>query len=259
MNKRLRISAGLSALMFAAPLFASPGPAATGEPQTLTAERILKRIDDNYGSDSKIIVSEMVIHGRRESRSVKARSWIRGIDQSFTEYLEPARDKGTKMLKLGDELWTYAPSTDRTIKISGHLLRQSVMGSDLSYEDMMEDPVLGNIYEAGIAGEETFLERPCWVLELSAKIEDTAYFKRKIWADRERFVVLKEELFARSGKLLKTLEARSVRRIEERWITDRMVYRDVMKTSGGTEFNIVSIEFNANIPDYIFSKASLRR
>jgi len=43
------------------------------------------------------------------------------------------------MLKLGDELWTYTPETDRIIKISGQMLRQSVMGSDLSYEDMMED------------------------------------------------------------------------------------------------------------------------
>ena len=115
------------------------------------------------------------------------------------------------MLKLGDELWTYTPSTDRIIKISGHMLRQSVMGSDLSYEDMMEDPVLGNIYEAAVVGEETVLERPCWVLELTATKEDTAYFKRKIWVDKERFVILREEMFARSGKLLKTLEVKSVK------------------------------------------------
>ena len=229
------------------------------DPQAFSAARILKKIDDNHGADSKIIVSEMIIHGRRESRTVKAKSWVQGVTQSFTEYLEPARDKGTKMLKLADELWTYTPSTDRTIKIAGHLLRQSVMGSDLSYEDMMEDPVLSHIYEAAIVGEETLQNRPCWILELSAKKEDIAYFSRKIWADRERFVILKAEMHARSGKLLKTLEAKSVRWIGERWVSDKLVYRDVMKTGEGTEFNIESIEFNAVIPDYIFSKASLRR
>jgi hypothetical protein len=36
------------------------------------------------------------------------------------------------MLKLGDQLWTFSPSTDRTIQIAGHMLRQSVMGSDMS-------------------------------------------------------------------------------------------------------------------------------
>jgi outer membrane lipoprotein-sorting protein len=255
MNKSL----ALATLVLAAALF-PPGPfVSAAEPQALTAAQILKKIDDNHGADSKIIVSEMIIHGRRDSRSVKSKSWIQGVTRSFTEYLEPARDAGTKMLKLADELWTYTPDTDRTIKISGHLLRQSIMGSDLSYEDMMEDPVLSHLYEPKIVGQESLLGRPCWVLELTAKAEDVAYFTRKIWADRERFVILKAEMSARSGKLLKTLEAKSVKWMGDRWIQDKMVYRDVMKTGEGTEFNIDSIEFNASIPDYIFSKASLRR
>ena len=49
------------------------------------------------------------------------------------------------------------------------MLRQSVMGSDMSYEDMMEDPKLENLYNATVVGEDTLLERPCWILELKAK------------------------------------------------------------------------------------------
>jgi hypothetical protein len=37
-------------------------------------------------------------------------------------------------------------SVDRTIQIAGHMLRQSVMSSDMSYEDLMEDPKLVNLY-----------------------------------------------------------------------------------------------------------------
>ncbi len=76
------------------------------------------------------------------------------------------------MLKLGDQLWTYSPQTDRTILISGHMLRQSVMGSDLSYEDMMEDPFLQNTYNAEIVGSDTISNRSVWILELKAKKED---------------------------------------------------------------------------------------
>ena len=54
------------------------------------------------------------------------------------------------MLKLDKRLWIYSPSTDRTIQLSGHLLRQSVMGSDLSYEDMMEERKLSEVYTAEI-------------------------------------------------------------------------------------------------------------
>ena len=110
--------------------------------QAPDGEAILRRVDDNMGSDNKITVSEMIIHGRRGSRSVRAKSWISGRIKSLPSSCRPAARKGTKMLKLQDQLWTYAPSTDRTILISGHMLRQSVMGSDLSYEDLLEDPAL---------------------------------------------------------------------------------------------------------------------
>jgi outer membrane lipoprotein-sorting protein len=227
--------------------------------QTPSGDEILRKIDENGGSDNKVIVAGMIIHGRRESRTVKSKSWIQGTNQSFTEFLEPAREKGTKMLKLGDELWTYAPSTDRIIKISGHLLRQSVMGSDLSYEDMMEDPELRNIYQAQVAGEESFLERPCWILDLSSTRADSAYDKRKIWVDRERYVILKEERFAKSGKLLKTLEATRVVRIQNRWVAEKSRFRDTLKGGDGMEFVVESIEFNAKLPDALFTKASLRK
>jgi outer membrane lipoprotein-sorting protein len=223
-----------------------------------TGEEILKRVDTNIGSDNKIATAEMIINGRRGSRSIKSKSWIYGEEKSYTEYLSPAREAGTKMLKLEDQLWTYIPSTDRTIKISGHMLRQSVMGSDLSYEDMMEDPELLNLYDANVIEEETYLDRPCWVLELTAKVEDISYHSRKIWVDKERYVSLKEERFARSGKLLKVFEVKEVRSIQNRWVPVHMVFKDALKSGKGTEYFIESIEFNADIPEALFTKASLR-
>ena len=220
---------------------------------------VLKQVDKNIGSDNKVSTSEMVIHGRRGSRTIKSKSWLQGIDKSFTEYLAPAREKGTKMLKLEDQLWIYMPSTDRTIKISGHMMRQSVMGSDLSYEDFMEDPELNKLYEAKVVMEEVFLERPCWVLELTSKRSDIAYHSRKIWVDKERFVSLKEERFAKSGKLLKTFTVMKVSRTQNRWIPTHVVFKDELKSGKGTEFFLESIELNANIPEHIFTKASLRK
>jgi len=224
-----------------------------------SADLILERADQNAVTGNKIILSQMTIHGRRDTRSIKSKSWIQGNDKTFTEYLEPPREKGIKMLKLGDQLWTYSPDTDRTISISGHMLRQSVMGSDLSYEDMMEDRELRKLYAARVTGEETVLERPCWVLELTAKLEDVAYYSRKVWVDKERYVLLKEERYAKSGKLLKTLDVKSVTRVQNRWVQDVAVFKDALKTGEGTEFKIESIEFDVPIPEALLSKASLRK
>jgi outer membrane lipoprotein-sorting protein len=227
--------------------------------ETPTGEWILDKVDENAYAATRIAVSQMVIHLARTTRTVKAKSWVSGSNKSFTEFLSPARDRGTKMLKLGDELWTYTPSTDRTIKISGSMLRQSVMGSDLSYEDMMEDRRLLDLYSAEVAAEDTALGRQCWVLVLTAKSAGVSYASRRIWVDKERFVPLREYRYAKSGKLLKTTEVTSVSRRDGRWVADRVSFKDALKTGAGTELTLDSIWLDAPIPDYLLSKAALRR
>lgn len=227
--------------------------------EELTGQAILERVDANLTSESRIVVSSMVIHDRRGTRTVRSQTWARGQQDAFTEYLSPPRERGTKMLKLEDRLWIYSPSTDRTILIAGHLLRQSVMGSDLSYEDMMEEPRLSANYEAELTSRDTLGERPVWILELKAVGPNVTYPSRKVWVDRERFVPLREELYAKSGKLLKKVELSDFDRIDDRWYPRKTVYKDVLKAGDGTEFLVESVEFDVPIPDYVFSKASLRR
>jgi outer membrane lipoprotein-sorting protein len=224
-----------------------------------SGEWLLNKVDENASAETRVAVSQMVIHLARSTRTVRAKSWSAGTDKSFTEFLYPPRDKGTKMLKLGDELWTYTPATDRTIKISGHMLRQSVMGSDLSYEDMMEDAKLLDQYAATVAGEDTAFGRSCWVVELAAKRPDVSYHSRKLWVDKARFVPLREHRFAKSGKLLKTTEVTSVVQRQGRWLADRVTFRDALRTGAGTEFILDSISLNVPIPDHVFSKAALKR
>ena len=222
-----------------------------------TGKEILQRIDANMSSDTRYVKSRMIIHGPRSSRTVESESWGQGLT-SYTGYLAPAREKGTKMLKLEDKLWIYSPSTDRTIQISGHMLRQSVMGSDLSYEDMMDDRKLSDIYDAGIVGEETIGGSECWIVEMKAVVEDAAYQMRKLWVDKSRFIPLKEELYAKSGKLLKKTELSNITKHGTRWYPQKMTFKDMLKKGAGTEFIIDEIRFNVEIPEHLLTKASLR-
>ena len=223
------------------------------------ADTILETVDKNMSSKNRIFESDMVIHGRRSSRTITSRSYSVGDMQSFTEYISPAREAGTKMLKLENQLWIYSPSTDRTIQISGHMLRQSVMGSDLSYEDMMDDRKLTEIYSATIAGHEEIDGRDTYVLDLIAKVADVAYHSQKVWVDSERFVPLKQEMFAKSGHLLKRTTLSDVQRIQGRWFPMTMVYKDMLKDGSGTEFRVTDAKFDQEIPEYIFTKAALKQ
>lgn len=223
------------------------------------AKVILDKVDKNMSSRNRVFESSIIIHGRRSSRTLTSISYSAGDKQSFTEYLSPARDQGTKMLKLENQLWIYSPSTDRIIQISGHMLRQSVMGSDLSYEDMMDDRKLTDIYTARVTGNETVDGRDTYVLELTAVVADVAYHSQKIWVDTERFVPLKQEMFAKGGQLLKRTNLSDVKQIQGRWFPMTIVYKDILKEGSGTEFRFTSVKFDQNIPDYIFTKAALKQ
>jgi len=223
------------------------------------ADGILKKVEMNMSSDNRVFESTMIIQGNRTDRTITSRTYSVEDKKSFTEYLSPAREQGTKMLKLENQLWIYSPSTDRIIQISGHMLRQSVMGSDLSYEDMMDNRKLTDVYSAQVTGNEMIDDRKTYILELTARVTDVAYHSRKMWIDSERFVPLKEELFAKSGQLLKRTTLSDVKQLDGRWFPEKIVYKDMLKQGNGTEFRITNIKFNQKIPDYIFTKAALKQ
>ena len=71
---------------------------------------------------------------------------------------------------------------------------------------------------------------------------------------------MKEELYAKSGKLLKTATMGDVKRIQGRWFPSRFIYKDELKrNSKGTEWVIEEISFDMNISASRFSKAMLRK
>ena len=231
-----------------------------GQSNELTVQEIITAMDDNLNAKSRVMTSKMIVHGRRSSRTIESKNWVIGINQAFTEYLSPPREAGTKMLKLEDKLLTYSPQTDRVIQISGHMLRQSVMGSDMSYNDMMEDRPLLELYEAILEGSVIIDGRDHWIMLLKAKVKGLSYPQRRSWIDKEYLLPMKEELYAKSGKLLKTATMDGIKKIQGRWFPSRYLFKDELKrNSKGTEWHIDDIQFDVNIPDKRFSKSNLRK
>jgi len=231
-----------------------------GQSEEMSVGDIIQAMDNNLNAKSRILTSKMIVHGLRSSRTIESKNWVVGIDKAFTEYLSPPREAGTKMLKLDDKLWTYSPQTDRVIQISGHMLRQSVMGSDMSYNDMMEDRPLMELYEATLEGSVEIDGRDHWIMLLTAKVKGLSYPMRRAWIDKEYLLPMKEELYAKSGKLLKTSTMDGIKKVQGRWFPTRFIFKDELKrNSKGTEWIIDKIEFDSEIAESRFSKARLRK
>ena len=223
-----------------------------------SGKSVLDKVDNNMSAKTRVMTASMEIGTERTKRTMVSKTYGEGDHKAYTEYLAPAREKGTKMLKLQNQLWIYSPATDRTIQISGHMLRQSVMGSDMSYEDMMNDKPLLEQYKAEVTGTETVDGRKCWVVLLTAIIPDVNYYSRKTWVDSERYVPLKEELFAKSGKLLKRITFTNVQKVEGRWYPMSFVYKDMLKDGPGTRMTIQEIKLNTPIAASYFNLGKLK-
>jgi len=223
-----------------------------------SGKTILDKVDNNMSSKNRVSTSKMIIEGARNTRTMEMKSWSVGDQKSFSEYLAPAREKGTKMLKLDNKLWIYSPTTDRTVQISGHMLRQSVMGSDVSYEDMMNDTPLLEQYKAEVTAEEVIDGRKCYVITLIAILPEVNYYKQKMWVDEERFVPLRIDMYAKSGKLLKQSTLSDVKKVQGRWFPMSIVYKDMLKTGAGTKMVFDEIQFDVSISESIFNKSNLK-
>ena len=223
----------------------------------LTAEEIIQKRDDNEYIQSSYAEATMIISqgGRRIEKSMIMYSLEK---DGLVEFTNPA-DRGTKYLKRDDNLWMFFPDAEDIVKISGHMLEQGFMGSDFSYQDMMESDKLTELYTFALLEEDTFNDRPCYVLEaIAVPGQKVSYYRRVSWIDKERFVGLKEELYAESGRLLKTSEVQEIREIEGRWLPAQSIMENKLRKETYTQFIINEIELNPELDASMFSLQSLR-
>jgi negative regulator of sigma E activity len=139
------------------------------------------------------------------------------------------------------------------------MLNQGMMGSDFSYQDIMESDKLTDLYDFKILKEEELNGRPCYVLEgVVREGVKVSYYRRVSWVDKERFIGLKEELYAQSGRLLKETKVNELEKINERWIPVDSVMEDKLRKNTYTEFKISLIDFNPEIPEETFTLQNLK-
>ena len=199
----------------------------------------------------------MEITQRERVNTKTMRAWVEGDDRALVEFTNK-RDLGTRILKIEDDLWLFSPTAEEEVRLSGEMLNQGMMGSDFSYQDALESAQLMELYESSVIGIETLDGRPCYVLEFVAREGvRVSYYKRKIWVDTERYLGLREELYAPSGKLLKQSSTEHIEKIGERYYPMVVVMEDMTRKGSSTRLVIESIVFNQAISADTFTRQRL--
>jgi len=230
--------------------------------QTPSAAELLRRVDNNEIYTTIEYEGEIVIDNanRRYVKTMKA--WGRGNTHSFIEFTN-SEDRGTKYLKRDGRLYVYSPDTEEVMLISGHMLKESMMGSDMSYEDTLNNETLSSRYDPSIAGSEIIningSNRDSWVLELKAKKKTESYPSRKLWIDKENGDLLRYELYALSGVKLKEYNLLKVEVIAGRRFPVEGEMRDLMRKDSKTKFVMRNVVLDKPIADSVFSQRNLER
>jgi len=230
--------------------------------QSPSAAELLRRVDNNEIYATIEYEGEFVIEyqGRRYVKTMKA--WGRGNTHSFIEFTNP-EDRGTKYLKRDGRLFVYSPDTEEVMLISGHMLKEAMMGSDMSYEDTLDNDTLSSRYDPVIAGSETVTinggGRDSWILELKSKKKTESYPSRKLWIDKENGDLLRYELYALSGVKLKEYNLLKVEVIAGRRFPVEGEMRDLMRKNSKTTFVMKNVVLDKPIADSVFSQRNLER
>jgi outer membrane lipoprotein-sorting protein len=222
----------------------------------IDADEVVSRMEDNRGYETARIEGRMVIEDRFGERTSTFVMWSRGTEEALVRFTS-AQEAGQRVLRTEDEIYLYYPDAAELIRLQGSALRQSMLGSDVSYEDMTGNRGLLADYEAELLADEELRGTPCYVVSLEARNSDVAYPKQRLWIDKEDFVLRRAEQYALSGRLLKEMEVREIMRQGDFAFPSHLVISDALKKNSQTAFVIEEAELGIAVPRGTFSLEEL--
>jgi outer membrane lipoprotein-sorting protein len=196
----------LSTLLVAILCAASVGAAAAADPQSVLAASDAIR---NPGQPFSVNVTLTEYQDGKQIDTSTLKTYSRAQEHggqfaSLVRFVLPARDSGKLMLKNGNDLWFFDPSTKATIRLSP---QQRLMGQASNGDVVTVN--LAKDYQASLIAEEDVQDgerhtRKSLKLGLKATAPDATYTTIELWVDAENNRPLKARFFAESGRLLKT-------------------------------------------------------
>ena len=176
------------------------------------AQKVLVASDAirNPGKPFSVTVTLTEFKNGRQVDSSTLVTYSRPIEKdgqvfSLVRFAAPARDTGKLMLKSGNDLWFFDPTTKASVRLSPQqrLLGQASNG-DVVTVNFARD------YKATLVAEEEIQDgdrktRRTRKLGLTAAGGDSTYAMIELWVDADNDRPLKGRFFADSGRLLKTV------------------------------------------------------
>ena len=228
------------------------------------ADQILKRVDaaqKNFKSLSFSAKMEIESGSRRLSKDFYG-VLDDGEDKSFMEYTNP-QDNGTRYLKLQNDMWIYLPDAQDILKLSGHLLRDSMMGSDISYDDMLDQGTLSDRYDTQSLSSTNINGIDYYLLTIYAKEgKDITYIKQDLYVQKNNDLIFKVVMYAKGRKeerAIKEFESADYLKVGNIHFAQTVKVRDLRKKNSQTIITYSDLKLDIPIDPKMFTRAYLEQ
>lgn len=220
-------------------------------------QEVIDKIDQLYRADSSYALMEMQIVNPNWERTLRLKAWSEGTEKTLIRILEPAKERGTGTLRIGNEMWNYLPKVDKTIRIPPSMMMSSWMGSDFTNDDLVKEFTFAEDYDFQYA-EVQNPEAGRLYIECTPKQGRPIVWNRVVLGvDAGSLLPVTEKYYDERDRLMRTMSFRDVKTFGDRTIPSVMelVPED---GKGKTIIRYLEAEFDIDIPADTFTTRSLR-
>jgi hypothetical protein len=188
--------------------------------------------------------------------------------KSLDVVVAPISDKGTTMLSwiYADadkpyDIWMYLPvlsKVKRIVSVTDGNEAGAMFGSELSTEDSSDDRKIRD-YTYKLLGQDTVRGRPVWKIEMTPtpSRRKRSYYSRIVtYVDKQRFNVLKDELYDPTGRYYKEYSVIESKQFGRVWLPMKATMNNLLKRRI-TVVETSAVALNVDIEDEFHTQRSL--
>lgn len=166
----------------------------------------------------------------------------------------PEVNKGQGYLREDDNVWFYDPTSR---KFSFSSIKENIQNSEAKNSDLTKKSILDD-YDIIGTKDGAVGKIPVWVIDLKAKTKDVTYERIVLYVRKDRTMLLKQEDFSVSGRLMRTSLYPKYAEIEGRLMPSQMLIVDELNPGERSQLTMTEQSL-APLPDKVFTKAFLEQ
>ncbi|MBN1306392.1 MAG: outer membrane lipoprotein-sorting protein [Chitinispirillaceae bacterium] len=237
------------------------------------AKQIMTRSQEATKMDGSESVATLTIFDNKGNKRIRrfssaSKKYPDGVTKMIMRFLEPADVKGTGILTFDnetgdDDMWIYMPALRKTRRIVSAEKTKSFMGSEFSNADITSPNIDDYTYK--LLGSENVRDLKCWKIETfpvnGGIAQSSGYSKKIMWVAEKDNMARKTEYYDIDGELLKTLDIRKVKLLDEKNGKYQAIDLTITNVQNNrkSEMKMDTIIFNPTVSDEFFTTRYLEK